>query len=209
MDINAPEVVEGFRCDSMIAGSTHTALHHVTLSRCSIFCVFVLFAVSGIATVAVRSLLASGSELFVGATNGVVGVYSAERGAFLRRFIYHTGDVRALLEIPLPAMPCVCAEVQVADIMNMGSMSSIMDTPLKEPPLSSLKGAGGGMSLHRLHPQELLKPLILSIGNGHLEMSFADCMAGPNEQLVSSLGGSPKLVARGGQAPIYLQCWCR
>ena len=167
--------------------------------------VFILFAVSAVAPVAVRSLLASGSELFVGATNGVVGVYSAESGLFLRRFTYHTGDVRALMEIPLPATPCICAEVEVADILNMGCMSSIMDTPMMESSLSSLK-QGGGMSLHRPHPQEPLKPLILSIGNGHLEMSPA---SEGKEQLASALGSSPKLVARGGQAPIYLQCWCR
>lgn len=168
----------------------------------------ILFAVSAVAPVAVRSLLASGSELFVGATNGVVGVYTAEKGVFLRRFIYHTGDVRALMEIPLQATPCICAEVEVADIRNMGCMSSIMDTPLMEPSLSSLK-QGGGVSLHRPHPQEPLKPLVLSIGNGHLEMSPVQCASEGKEQLASALGSSPQLVARGGQAPIYLQCWCR
>lgn len=191
--------------------STHAAL------RSSVaWCIFpvlrlsCLRAVSGIATVAVRSLLASGSELFVGATNGVVGVYSAETGEFLHRFMYHTGDVRALLEIPLLATPCVCAEVQAADVHNMGAISSIMDTPLHDSSLSSLRrGIGEGVSLHKPHPQEPLKPLILSIGNGHLEMHLAHPTAGANEQLVASLGGSPKLVAKGGQAPIYLQCWCR
>lgn len=179
----------------------------VTWCLLPVLCLSCLHAVSGIATVAVRSLLASGSELFVGATNGVVGVYSAETGEFLRRFMYHTGDVRALLEIPLPATPCVCAEVQAADVLNMGSISSIMDTPLHDTSLR--RGVGEGVSLHKPRPQEPLKPLILSIGNGHLEMRLAHPTAGADEQLVASLGGSPKLVAKGGQAPIYLQCWCR
>lgn len=155
---------------------------------------------------AVRSLLASGSELFVGATNGVVGVYSAETGVFLRRFIYHTGDVRALMEIPLLATPCICAEVQVDDVLNMASVSSIMDTPLMEPSLSSLREV---VSHRKTRPQEPLKPLILSIGNGHLEMNPVPGAPGTNEHLASALGCSPKLVARGGQPPIYLQCWCR
>lgn len=180
----------------------------MTALKFSRVCPIFPFTVSGIAAVAVRSLLASGSELFVGATNGVVGVYSAETGVFLRRFIYHTGDVRALMEIPLLATPCICAEVQVDDVLNMASVSSIMDTPLMEPSLSSLRDVGG-VSLHKTRPQEPLKPLILSIGNGHLEMSPAHSAPGTNDHLASALGCSPKLVARGGQPPIYLQCWCR
>ena len=207
--VNRPELL---KCMCTVASTCAvcTALLS-TVSWCYfLFRICPICAVSGIATVAVRSLLASGMELFVGATNGVVGVYSAETGDFLRRFMYHTGDVRALLEIPLLTTPCVCAEVQTADVLNMGAISSIMDTPIHGPSFSSLKPGGEDVSLHKQpNPQEPLKPLILSIGNGHLEMRLAHPTGGAEEQLMASLGESPKLVAKGGQAPIYLQCWGR
>ena len=147
--------------------------------------------------ITVRSLLASGRELFIGTSIGIVGVYNAATGEMLRRFNLHCGPVRSLLELPQQSTPCICAEVpsEVMDGFGFHDDESTFDT-LKSSVSSRLP------SSHKDTPIGI-HPLILSVGNGN---------TGPQSQEPCSpyLSWSPaEFGKKGYKNNIFVQFWNR
>ena len=140
--------------------------------------------------IAVHSILASGHDLFVGTTTGMIGVFNAESGDFIHKFHYHSGKVREILEVPLATMASLCTEIP-SDFLKE-----------EEVYFESLQTASLRTTLNNLSDKKVgTQPMILSIGNGSLPLK--------REQLNSSPYSprSPKGFIQ--QEEICLQCWTR